>query len=476
MPNNIATKRNFQCNAQDLGGTMFDSFEILETQRMFAEEHLDVRTITMGINLLDCISKDPQVACENIYNKITTKARDLVKVAHDISKEFGIPIVNKRISVTPISLVAGATDLDNYLIFAQTLDRAAKDIGVDFIGGFSALVEKGYTKSDKILINSLPEALAKTERVCASVNVGTSRYGINMDAIRDLGPIILETAELTKNQDAYGCAKFVVFANATGDNPFMAGAFHGVGEGDTVINVGVSGPGVVLSTIENANEKELLSLGDLANLIKRSSFKITRVGQLVAQEAAKRLGVSFGIIDLSLAPTPVVGDSIARILESMGLESTGAWGTTAALAMLNDAVKKGGTMASSQVGGLSGAFIPVSEDEGMIEAVRNGALSLEKLEAMTSVCSVGIDMVAIPGDTSAQIISGIIADESAIGVFNNKTTAVRIIPVPDKTVGDSVVYGGLWGEAPIMAVNQASPATFINRGGRIPAPIHSFKS
>lgn len=450
--------------------------EILETQRMFDQQHLDVRTITMGINLMDCISDDPELACEKIYKKITTKAKDLVKVADDISREYGIPIINKRISVTPISIIAGASGLDDYLIYAKTLDRAVKKVGVDFIGGFSALVEKGCTEADRILIKSIPRAMAETQRVCSSINVGTTRAGINMEAIKDLGPILLETAELTKDQDAYGCAKIVIFANATGDNPFMAGAFHGVGEADCVINVGVSGPGVVLSTINAANEKENLDLGDLANLIKRSAFKITRVGQLVAREAAKRLGASFGIIDLSLAPTPVVGDSIARILESMGLESTGAWGTTAALAMLNDAVKKGGTMASSHVGGLSGAFIPVSEDEGMIEAVKNGSLTLTKLEAMTSVCSVGIDMVAVPGHISASVLSGMISDEAAIGVYNNKTTAVRIIPVPGKYVGDSVVYGGLFGEAPIMEVNMKSPETFINRGGRIPAPIHSFKS
>lgn len=455
---------------------MQDMLEILETQRMFDQQHLDVRTITMGINLMDCISDDPELACEKIYKKITTKAKDLVKVADDISREYGIPIINKRISVTPISIIAGASGLDDYLIYAKTLDRAVKKVGVDFIGGFSALVEKGCTEADRILIKSIPRAMAETQRVCSSINVGTTRAGINMEAIKDLGPILLETAELTKDQDAYGCAKIVIFANATGDNPFMAGAFHGVGEADCVINVGVSGPGVVLSTINAANEKENLDLGDLANLIKRSAFKITRVGQLVAREAAKRLGASFGIIDLSLAPTPVVGDSIARILESMGLESTGAWGTTAALAMLNDAVKKGGTMASSHVGGLSGAFIPVSEDEGMIEAVKNGSLTLTKLEAMTSVCSVGIDMVAVPGHISASVLSGMISDEAAIGVYNNKTTAVRIIPVQGKDVGDSVVYGGLFGEAPIMEVNMKSPETFINRGGRIPAPIHSFKS
>ncbi len=455
---------------------MRDMLEILETQKMFEQEHLDVRTITMGINLMDCISDDPKKACENIYNKITTRAKNLVKVADDISREFGIPIINKRISVTPISIIAGASSLDDYIMYAKTLDKAVEAVGVDFIGGFSALVEKGYTQADKTLIKSIPRAMAETKRVCSSINVGTTRGGINMDAIRDLGPILLETAELTKDQDAYGCAKIVIFANATGDNPFMAGAFHGVEEGDCVINVGVSGPGVVLSTIKAANEEEILDLGDLADLIKRSAFKITRVGQLVAQEAAKRLDASFGIIDLSLAPTPVVGDSIARILESMGLETTGAWGTTAALAMLNDAVKKGGTMASSQVGGLSGAFIPVSEDEGMIEAVKSGSLTLTKLEAMTSVCSVGIDMVAVPGHISPAVLSGMIADEAAIGVYNNKTTAVRIIPVPGKDVGDSVIYGGLFGEAPIMEVNMRSPQVFINRGGRIPAPIHSFKS
>lgn len=455
---------------------MFDFLEILETQRMFAEEHLDVRTITMGINLLDCISEDGEKACGKIYDKICRQAENLVSVADDISKDYGIPIINKRISVTPISLVAAASDLTDYLPFALALDRAVKTIGVDFVGGFSALVEKGYSDSDRILIRSIPQALAETERVCSSINVGTSRAGINMDAVRDLGQILVETAELTRDTDAYGCAKLVIFANATGDNPFMAGAFHGVGEAECVLNVGVSGPGVVLATIKNANKKEILDLGSLANLIKRSAFKVTRAGQLVAHEAEKRLGVPYGIIDLSLAPTPVAGDSIARILEAMGLETTGAWGTTAALAMLNDAVKKGGTMASSQVGGLSGAFIPVSEDEGMIAAVRSGALSLEKLEAMTSVCSVGIDMVAVPGDTPAEVLSGIIADEAAIGVFNNKTTAVRVIPVPGKGVGDSVYYGGLWGEAPIMEVNRSSPELFIRRGGRIPAPIHSFKS
>ncbi len=454
---------------------MIQAYEILETQRMFAEEHLDVRTITMGINLLDCAHENPEIACRKIYDKITKSAEHLIPVADEISRDYGIPIINKRLSVTPISLVAAASKTDNYTIFAETMDKSAKALGVNFIGGFSALLHKGYTRSDRILMDSIPEALATTEAVCASANIGTSRAGINMDAVRDLGPMLLDLAERTRDQGAYGCAKFVVFANATEDNPFMAGAFHGVGEAERVINVGVSGPGVVLATLKS-KESDTMDIAQLAELIKRTSFKITRAGQLVAKEASKRLEVPFGIIDLSLAPTPVVGDSIARILEAMGLESCGAWGTTAALAMLNDAVKKGGTMASSQVGGLSGAFIPVSEDEGMIAAVEKGSLSLEKLEAMTSVCSVGIDMVAVPGDTSAEILSGIIADEAAIGVFNNKTTAVRVIPVPGAKVGDKVHYGGLWGDAPIMEVNPWSPEKFISRGGRMPAPIHSFKS
>lgn len=454
---------------------MIESFEILETQRMFSDEHLDVRTITMGINLLGCASEDPKRACTRIYDKITKSAERLVATAAEITREYGIPIINQRISVTPISLVAAASVTDDYTCFAETLERAAETTGVNFIGGFSALLAKGCSESDRILLNSLPSAMAATQRVCASVNVGTSRQGLNMNAIRDLGHILHRTAEATADRNADGCARIVIFANAPEDNPFMAGAFHGPGEPETVLNVGVSGPGVVLAALQSPECKGM-DIGGIADVIKRTAFKITRAGQLVAREASARLNVPFGIIDLSLAPTPAVGDSIARILEAMGLETTGAWGTTAALAMLNDAVKKGGTMATSRVGGLSGAFIPVSEDEGMIAAVNKGCLSLEKLEAMTSVCSVGIDMVAVPGDTPAAVLSGIIADEAAIGVFNNKTTAVRIIPVPGKTVGDSVVYGGLLGEAPIMKVNLASPEVFVNRGGHIPAPIHSFKS
>jgi len=452
---------------------MFNDFEILETLSMFREQHLDVRTITMGINLLDCASDSSERACQRIYDKICRKAEHLVKTGEDISHEFGIPIINKRVSVTPISMVAASGDSTDYTMYARALDRAAETIGVNFIGGYSALVHKGFTDSDRRLIASIPEALSTTNLVCSSVNLATSRTGINMDAVRLMGTIIKDLAEKTAAQDAFGCAKLVVFANAPEDNPFMAGAFTGPGEPECVINVGVSGPGVVKTALESTRGQDL---EHVAETIKRSAFKITRVGQLVAREASKRLGVPFGIIDLSLAPTPVVGDSIARILEEFGLETAGAWGTTAALAMLNDAVKKGGTMASSYVGGLSGAFIPVSEDEGMIAAVELGALSLEKLEAMTSVCSVGIDMVAVPGDVPATTISAIIADEMAIGTFNNKTTAVRIIPVPGKTVGDKVHYGGLLGSAPIMAVNPASSAAFIERGGRIPAPIHSMKN
>ncbi len=452
---------------------MFNDFEILETLSMFREQHLDVRTITMGINLLDCASDSSERACQRIYDKICRKAEHLVKTGEDISHEFGIPIINKRVSVTPISMVAASGDSTDYTMYARALDRAAETIGVNFIGGYSALVHKGFTDSDRRLIESIPEALSTTNLVCSSVNLATSRTGINMDAVRLMGTIIKDLAEKTAAQDAFGCAKLVVFANAPEDNPFMAGAFTGPGEPECVINVGVSGPGVVKTALESTRGQDL---EHVAETIKRSAFKITRVGQLVAREASKRLGVPFGIIDLSLAPTPVVGDSIARILEEFGLETAGAWGTTAALAMLNDAVKKGGTMASSYVGGLSGAFIPVSEDEGMIAAVELGALSLEKLEAMTSVCSVGIDMVAVPGDVPATTISAIIADEMAIGTFNNKTTAVRIIPVPGKTVGDKVHYGGLLGSAPIMAVNPASSAAFIERGGRIPAPIHSMKN
>ncbi len=452
---------------------MITDFEILETIRMFQEQHLDVRTITMGINLMDCSTASAETTCQRIYDKICKKAENLVKTGEDISREYQIPIIHKRISVTPISIVAASSGVSDYTCFAHALDRAAKACGVNFIGGFSALVQKGYTESDIRLIESIPESLATTDFVCSSVNLATSRTGINMDAVRDMGRIIKRTAELTADRDAIGCAKLVVFANAPEDNPFMAGAFLGPGEPECVINVGISGPGVIKSALETVRGQDL---GVVAETIKRAAFKITRVGELVAREASSRLNVPFGIIDLSLAPTPVVGDSIARILEEFGLESCGAWGTTAALAMLNDAMKKGGTMASSFVGGLSGAFIPVSEDEGMIAAAASGALTLEKLEAMTCVCSVGLDMVAIPGNTSAEIISGIIADEMAVGTFNNKTTAVRIIPTPGKDVGDFVEFGGLLGSAPIIRVNPASCAEFIHRGGRVPAPIHSMRN
>ncbi|HHT24993.1 MAG TPA: PFL family protein [Clostridiaceae bacterium] len=452
---------------------MFENFEILETINMFRNQHLDVRTITMGINLLDCAAESAETACLKIYDKITKRAEHLVDIADQISREFGVPIIHKRISVTPISLVAGASSTDNYVCFAKALDKASKAIGVNFIGGFSALVQKGFTDSDLKLLNSIPQALAETDQVCASINLASTKSGINMDAVALMGKIIKECAELTKDTDAYGCAKLVVFANAPDDNPFMAGAFTGVGEPECAINVGVSGPGVILAALKEVPGQ---SMDIVAETIKRTAFKVTRVGQLVAEQAAKRLNVPFGTIDLSLAPTPVVGDSIARILEEIGVDTCGAWGTTAALAMLNDAVKKGGTMASSHVGGLSGAFIPVSEDEGMIAAVEAEALSLEKLEAMTCVCSVGLDMVAIPGDTPTATISGIIADEMAIGVFNNKTTAVRIIPVPGKVAGDKVVYGGLWGEAPIMNINLHGSTRLIERGGRIPAPIHSMRN
>lgn len=452
---------------------MMNSNNILETIKMIEEEKLDIRTITMGISLLDCIDSDGDKAREKIYNKIITSAKDLVKVAKEIENEFGIPIVNKRVSVTPISIIAGATNEDNYLKFAETLDKAAEDLNIDFIGGFSALVHKGYTKGDKILINSIPEALAKTNKVCASVNVGSTRCGINMDAVKEMGQVIKRTAELTKASKGFGCAKLVVFANAVEDNPFMAGAFHGVGEADTIINVGVSGPGVVQRAIEKVKGEPF---DVVAETIKKTAFKITRVGQLVAHEASNRLGVPFGIVDLSLAPTPAIGDSVAHILEAMGLEVVGTHGTTAALALLNDAVKKGGVMACSHVGGLSGAFIPVSEDAGMIDAVLNGSLNLEKLEAMTAICSVGLDMIAVPGDTTAETLSAMIADEAAIGVINNKTTAVRIIPAPGCVVGDMVEFGGLLGTAPVMKINQFSSYDFIQRGGRIPAPIHSFKN
>lgn len=452
---------------------MINSYDILETIRMIEKEKLDIRTITMGISLLDCADLDGEKARRKTYDKICKNAERLVKTGEEIEEEYGIPIIHKRISVTPISIIAGASQDTNYVEFAKVLDKAASTVGVNFIGGFSSLVQKGYTKGDRILIESIPEALASTEKVCSSVNIGCTKSGINMDAVKQMGEIIKKTAELTKENAGIGSAKLVVFANAVEDNPFMAGAFHGVGEGDCVINVGVSGPGVVKAALEHVKGQ---SFDVVAETIKKTSFKITRMGQLVAKEASRRLNVPFGIVDLSLAPTPFVGDSVAHILEEMGLERCGAPGTTAALALLNDAVKKGGVMACSHVGGLSGAFIPVSEDIGMIDAVNKGALSIEKLEAMTCVCSVGLDMIAIPGDTSAETISGIIADEAAIGVINNKTTAVRIIPVPGKGLGDEVEFGGLLGRAPIMKVSKFSSVDFVKRGGRIPAPIHSFKN
>jgi len=445
---------------------------IIETNEMITENKLDVRTITMGISLRDCAHPNMDQFCRNVYDKITKSAEFLVKTGEDIEAEYGIPIIHKRVSVTPIAIAADACKTDSYVPVAEAMDRAAKEIGVNFIGGFSALVEKGFTNGDRILINSIPQALATTDVVCSSVNLGSTKTGINMDCVREMGEVIKRTAELTRDNDALGCAKLVVFCNAPGDNPFMAGAFHGVSEADQVVSVGVSGPGVVKHALE---AKKGADFTEIAETIKKTAFKITRVGQLVAREASKRLGVPFGIIDLSLAPTPAVGDSVARIIEEMGIESCGAPGTTAALALLNDAVKKGGLMASSHVGGLSGAFIPVSEDEGMINAIKTGSLSLEKLEAMTCVCSVGLDMIAIEGDTSAATISGIIADEAAIGMINNKTTAVRVIPVPGKKVGDMVEFGGLLGYCPIVPVrNQYSSDAFIARGGRIPAPIRSL--
>ena len=454
---------------------MINMFEVNETNNMITQEKLDVRTITMGISLLDCIDSSVEKVCENVYNKITTLAKNLVSTGKDIEKEYGIPIVNKRISVTPIALVGSAAckTTDDFVEIAKSLDRAAKEVGVNFLGGYSALVSKGMTKAEELLIRSIPKALAVTERVCSSVNIGSTKTGINMDAVRLMGNIVKEAAEYTKDQDSLGCAKLVVFCNAPDDNPFMAGAFHGVTEADAIINVGVSGPGVVMHAISQVRGQ---NFEVLCETIKKTAFKITRVGQLVAQEASRRLGIPFGIIDLSLAPTPAVGDSVAEILEEIGLEEVGAPGTTAALAMLNDQVKKGGIMASSYVGGLSGAFIPVSEDRNMIEAATNGSLCIEKLEAMTCVCSVGLDMIAIPGDTSAATISGIISDEAAIGMVNQKTTAVRVIPVIGKKVGDTAEFGGLLGYAPIMPVNTKDCSAFINRGGRIPAPIHSFKN
>ena len=447
------------------------SGEILETVKMVADQNFDVRTITIGIDLHDCISSDINVLNQNIYNKITTVGKGLVATAKYLSAKYGVPIVNQRISVTPIAQIAAATHADSYVSVAQTLDKAAKAIGVSFIGGFSALVQKGMSPSDEVLIRSIPEAMKTTDIVCSSINIGSTRAGINMDAVKLAGEIIKRTAEITP--EGFGCAKIVVFCNAVEDNPFMAGAFHGSGEADAVINVGVSGPGVVKAALENS---DAVSLTEVAEVVKKTAFKITRVGELIGREASKMLNIPFGILDLSLAPTPAVGDSVARILEEMGLSVCGTHGTTAALALLNDAVKKGGMMASSAVGGLSGAFIPVSEDEGMIAAAEAGVLTLDKLEAMTAVCSVGLDMIAVPGDTPAHTISGIIADEAAIGMINSKTTAVRIIPVTGKTVGDSVEFGGLLGYAPVMPVKEGSCEVFVNRGGRIPAPVQSMKN
>jgi uncharacterized protein (UPF0210 family) len=446
---------------------------ILETIRMIQEENLDIRTITMGISLFDCADSSGKKAREKIHRKITKYAGNLVRVGQQIEEEYGIPIVNKRLAVTPIALIAGATDEESYFDFARALDWSAKEVGVDFIGGFSALVQKQCTPGDRILLNSLPETLSRTDLVCSSINVGTTRAGLNMDVIKELGQIIKEISRLSASQNSVGCAKLTVFANAVDDNPFMAGAFTGIGEGDCAINVGISGPGVMRSAVEKARGEPF---DVLADTIKRTAFKITRVGQLVAQEASKRLNIPFGIVDLSLAPTPRPGDSIAHILEEMGLESCGAHGTTAALALLTDSIKKGGLMACSHAGGLSGAFIPVSEDAGMIQAVQRGSISIDKLEAMTCVCSVGLDMIAIPGDTPAETISAIIADEAAIGMINNKTTSVRIIPVFGKSAGEEVEFGGLLGTAPIMPVNKFSSKGFIDRGGRIPAPVHSFRN
>lgn len=454
---------------------MFDMFEVIETNNMIDKDLLDVRTITIGISLLDCIDTDLNKLCDNIYNKITRVAKNLVKVGDDISRDFGVPIVNKRISVTPIALIGGSAckSVNDFVQIAKTLDKAAKDTGVNFLGGYSAVVSKGITAADRLLMESIPQALNETDFVCSSVNLGSTKTGLNMDAVRLMGKIVKETAKITADRDSIGCAKLVVFCNAPDDNPFMAGAFHGVTEADAVINVGVSGPGVVRAALKQARDKDFEVL---CETIKKTAFKITRVGQLVAREASKRLSIPFGIIDLSLAPTPSIGDSVAEILQEIGLERVGAPGTTAALALLNDQVKKGGVMASSYVGGLSGAFIPVSEDQGMIDAVNAGALTLEKLEAMTCVCSVGLDMIAIPGDTSEETIAGIIADEAAIGMINQKTTAVRVIPVIGKGEGEVVEFGGLLGYAPIMPVNGFSCEKFVNRGGRIPAPIHSFKN
>ena len=450
---------------------MFEIKDVLETTRMITENNLDVRTITMGISLRDCAHPDIKVTAQKIYDKVTKKAENLVKVGQELETELGVPIINKRVSVTPVAIVGESCDAASYVPLAKALDDAGRTIGVDFVGGFSALVDKGYTNGDRKLIASIPEALAETQIVCSSVSVGSTKCGINMDAVAEMGRVVKEAAALTADRDAIGCAKLVIFCNAVQDNPFMAGAFHGVTEPESVINVGVSGPGVVERALESVRGADV---GTVAETIKKTAFKITRVGQLVAQEAARRLNTQFGIIDLSLAPTPAIGDSVAHILEEIGLESTGGPGTTAALAMLNDAVKKGGLMASSYVGGLSGAFIPVSEDAGMIAAVERGSLTLEKLEAMTCVCSVGLDMIAVPGDITAETISAIIADEAAIGMINNKTTAVRLVPVPGKKVGDRVEFGGLLGYAPVIAVSKFKPDAFIARGGRIPAPVRSL--
>jgi uncharacterized protein len=458
----------------DQGGVvMINKQEVFETIHMIQDEKLDIRTITMGISLRDCPDSNVKKACTKIYDKITRCASDLVKTGEEIELEYGIPIINKRISVTPVAFIAGASRTTTYVPFAEAMDRAAHEVGVNFIGGFSAFVHKGYTNGDRILISSIPEALARTERVCSSVNIGTTKSGINMDAVREIGEIITDTARLTADRGSVGCAKLVVFANMPEDNPFMAGACHGMGEPECVINVGVSGPGAVKAALEKVRGAPF---DVAAEQIKKTAFKITRMGQLVATEASKRLGVPFGIVDLSLAPTPAVGDSVAGIIEELGIESCGAPGTTAALALLNDAVKKGGVMASSHVGGLSGAFIPVSEDEGMVKAVVNGSLNLEKLEAMTCVCSVGLDMIAVPGTTRPETISALIADEAAIGVVNNKTTAVRIIPVYNKKAGERVEWGGLLGSAVIMDVSRYSSGAFVRRGGRIPAPLISLKN
>ena len=452
---------------------MLNQREIIETLNMIDNQHLDIRTITMGISLRSCGHPDPEICAQKMYDKITNYAQNLVKTGEDLEREMGIPIINKRISVTPIAIAAESCETEDYAIFAQAMDKAAKECGVNFIGGFSALVQKGFTIGDRRLINSIPEALATTDFVCSSVNIGSTRAGINMDAVKLMGQTIKKTAKITEDRDGFGCAKLVVFCNAVEDNPFMAGAFHGVGEPECAINVGVSGPGVVYNALKQIKGEPF---DVVAETIKKTAFKITRMGQLMASEASKRLGAEFGIVDLSLAPTPAIGDSVARILEEIGLETCGTHGTTAALAMLNDAVKKGGVMASSHVGGLSGAFIPVSEDEGMIAAAEKGVLTLDKLEAMTCVCSVGLDMIAVPGDTTAETISAIIADEAAIGMINNKTTAVRIIPAPGKKVGDSIEMGGLLGTAPVMPVHNEGCADFINRGGRIPAPLNSLRN